>query len=207
MTRRATASALGITLALGVGLTGCSSTAASTAASTPALAGGRPTVTAESTTSANVPAPTASIAPASKSTQAAPTGAVPDACGLVTERDATAELGADPGRGKPFSSHGSTQCQYGSYQSVFLLVNLTPTNGRAGYDNLRKARKPGAAVTVADLTGVGDRAFQVSERNTAGIFFNQGDAVVAVSLTIATATSPPLAHTLALAKLAAGRLG
>ena len=85
-------------------------------------------------------------------------------------------------------------------------MNITPTNGRAGYDLIRSHRKPGSAVTVADVPGVGDRAFQVSARNTAGIFFTKGDAVVAVSVTIQRATTPPLARAVGLAKIAAARL-
>ncbi len=128
------------------------------------------------------------------------------ACALVTEQDATSVLGKDPGPGSTFASHGSTQCQYGSYQSTFLLVNLTPTQGKAGYDLIRHNRQLDSQISVVDIAGVGDRAFEVSQRNTAGIYVNKGDAVITISLSIQTATSPPHASALALAKIAASRV-
>ncbi len=136
---------------------------------------------------------------------AAPGGAT-IACALVTEQDATAALGKDPGPGSKFESHGSTQCQYGSAQTAFLLVNLTPSHGRAGYDHIHNNPSGRATVHVVDLTGVGDRAFEVAQHNSVGIVFSKGDAVVAVSLLIRAATSPPAGQALALAKIAASRL-
>ena len=201
-----------LALTLCAALTGCSSSTsgsgrpdatASPGSSSAATRG--PASSPAATTSATTPATTA------EPTTAAPTTAAVDvatheACGLITEKDVTTALGADPGPGSRFANHGATQCQYGSYQTEFLLVNLTPTQGRAGYDMLRQNRRPGGQTTVADIGGVGDRAFEVSAHNTAGIFFTKGDVLIAVSLTIQRASTPPRASALALAKLAASRL-
>jgi hypothetical protein len=161
----------------------------------------------DSNSAPSMPASTVSTVSATGATTAAPLPAgAAVACTLVTEKDAAAALGKDPGPGSAFSSHGSTQCQYGSYQTAFLLVNLTPSHGRAGYDLIRSNRKLGTQVSVVTIAGVGDRAFEISEHNTAGIYFNKGDAVVVVSVSMQTATSPPQGPALALAKIAASRL-
>lgn len=196
-------------VALCAALTGCSSTTSGAGSPGATAAPGANSTPATRPTSAAATTPTAPTAAAP--TLAAPTTgatgvAAPQACALITEHDVTAALGADPGPGSRFASHGATQCQYGSYQTEFLLVNLTPTQGRAGYDMLRNNRRPGGQTTVADITGVGDRAFEVSAHNTAGIFFTKGDALIAVSVTIQRASTPPRASALALAQLAASRL-
>jgi hypothetical protein len=181
-------------------LTACTSNPAIPAVTT----AGHSDTAATSSTSPGVAVPTSAARVAATSISAH--AASGTACALVTEKDVTAVLGVDPGKGSPFSSHGSTQCQYGSYGTQFVLVNLTPTHGVAGYDLIHKNRKLGAGMSVTDITGVGDRAFEVDARNTSGIYFNQGDAVMVVTVTIQTATTPPKAQTLTLAKTAAGRL-
>ena len=190
--------------AAAIGLAGCLLLAAcgsttSTRAAPPAT---NPT---SSATSSSPAAADSTTAPVGGNASAAPVGGT-SACALVTEPDATTALGKDPGAGSKFSSHGSTQCQYGSYQTAFLLVNLTPSQGRAGYDNVHNNPKLGQNVRVIDITGVGDRAFEISGPNTAGIYFTKGDALVVVSVSMQTATSPPKVAALALAKIAASRL-
>ena len=138
-------------------------------------------------------------------TAAADSGSATDACSLITQQEAGTAVGGDPGAGKPFSSHGVSQCQYGSYQSGFVLVNLTPTRGRAAYDLMRNRSKPGGEVHVADVAGVGDRAFGVTGPNTASIYFDKGDALVLVMVAINKASAPPKGQVLILAKTAAGR--
>ena len=149
------------------------------------------------------------------STQAASTGppavassaaAVTSACALVTEKEVGTALGADPGKGSPFSSHGASQCQYGSYQTAFVLVNLNPTMGKAAYDHMRTNPKISEAGAVADIAGVGDRAFGISGHNTASIYINTGDTLVLVMVEIRSAASPPTGQARALAAIAAGRL-
>ncbi len=158
------------------------------------------------TRSSPAAAPTRTTSTSVVTTPPAAPGGATTACVLVTEQDATAALGKDPSPGTKFDSHGSTQCQYGSAQSAFLPVNLTPSHGRGGYDHIHNNPSGRATAHFVDLTGVGDRAFEIAQRNTAGIFFNKGDAVVAVSLSIRAATSPPAGQAVALAKIAASRL-
>jgi hypothetical protein len=144
--------------------------------------------------------------PASTAPTAATVSADAHACALITEKDTGTALGSDPGHGSKFSSHGSSQCQYGNYETGLVLVNLTPTRGRAGYDLMRKNPKLGHTVDVAAVSGVGDRAFEITGPNTASIYFDKGDALVLVMVTIRKATSPPKGQVLALAKTAAGRI-
>jgi hypothetical protein len=132
-------------------------------------------------------------------------GSAADACALVTEHEVGAAIGADPGAGKAFASHGSSQCQYGSYQSGFVLVNLTPSRGRAGYDLMHNNPKLGQTINVADIAGIGDRAFEVTGPNSASIYFDKGDALILVTVEIPTATAAPKSQALALAKAAVGR--
>ena len=86
------------------------------------------------------------------------------ACAVGGER--TPAAGSEVG--SAFASHGSTQCQYGSYQTQFLLVNLTPSRGRAGYAMMRSHQRAGQPVKAVDVPGVGDQAFEVSAPHTAG---------------------------------------
>jgi hypothetical protein len=134
-----------------------------------------------------------------------PAGATTQACGLVTEQEVRIAIGANPGAGQPFSSHGSTQCQFGSYQSGFVLVNLTPSHGVAGYDLMHKNPKVSPSGHVADLAGVGDRAFEITAPHTASIYFDKGDVLVLVMVETQK-VAPPVAQVLSLAKSAAGRI-
>ena len=104
------------------------------------------------------------------------------------------------------TSHGSSQCQHGTYQTAFVLVNLTPSQGKAAYDLMHSNPNLGHAVVVADVAGLGDRAFELSGPNTASVYFDKGDVLVLVMVEIRTATSPPQGQALALAKTAANRV-
>jgi hypothetical protein len=145
-------------------------------------------------------------APAPAPGSASPVSDAVSACSLATEAEVADVLGEDPGAGLPISSHGATQCQFGEYQSAFVLINLLPSQGRTSYDNFRKDPHVGDAGTVADVDGVGDRAFSVAGPMTASIFFNEGDAMVVVLVAIHGAASSPMDQALSLAKLAAGRV-
>lgn len=114
-------------------------------------------------------------------------------------------IGANPGAGQPFTSHGSSQCQFGSYQSGLVLANLTPTRGIAGYDLVHYNPKVSQSMHVVDITGVGDRAFETTAPHTASIYFDKGDALLLVMVETQT-LAPPVAQVLALAKSAAGRI-
>jgi hypothetical protein len=128
------------------------------------------------------------------------------ACSLVTEADIAAVLTVDPGAGRPVSSHGATQCQYGDYQSQFVLVNVTPSQGKASYDHCRNDPHISDGGTVADVSGVGDQAFSIASPMTGSIYFTKGDALVLVMVEIFGAASSPMDQVLTLATLAAGRV-
>lgn len=128
------------------------------------------------------------------------------ACALVTEKDIITTLGADLGQGSPFTSHGSSQCQYGTYETQFVLVNLTPSHGNAAYARMRNNAKITGAGTVISVVGVGDQAFGFSAPHTTSIYFDKADALVLVSVENHTASSTLAAQTLTLSKKAASRL-
>jgi hypothetical protein len=153
--------------------------------------------------------PASSVAPTAPASTIATSAAAPaagtTACALVTEQEVRAALGTDPGPGRAFTSHGASQCQYGTYQTAFVLVNLTPSQGRAAYDLMHNTSL-GHAVVVADVGGLGDRAFEISGPNTASVYFDKGDALVLVMVEIRIATAPPKGQALALAMTAANRI-
>ena len=125
----------------------------------------------------------------------------------MTQNEVGAVLGADPGPGTAISSHGASQCQYGSYQTKFALVNLNPTLGRASFALMHKDPKlHNAQLHTVEVSGVGDQAIEISGPGSAGIYFTKGDAFVVISVEIPAASSPPVDQALALAKLAASRL-
>ena len=82
-------------------------------------------------------------------------------------------------------------------------MNLTPTRGRAGYDLMHSNPK---LAHVTNVSGIGDRAFEMIGPNTASVYFDKGDALVLVMVSSLAATSPPKAEVLALAKAAASRM-
>ena len=186
-------------------LAACGSTAAAAKTDVPAV---QPTASA--TTTAASDAPTTSVTPtdpaSTDATPAADPAAGGTACTLVTEQEVGAALGKDPGPGSPFTSHGSSQCQYGTFQTAFVLVNLNPSLGKPFYDHARNDPKVSQAGAGADVAGVGDRAFGIFGHGTASIYFNKGDALVLVMVEIRAATSPPKAQALALVTIAAGRV-
>ena len=206
--RSIAAAALTIAALLLAGCSSGSATGKSNAANLPSQsASAEVATTAASSTSQAATAVASSVGSSSTTTSSAdPVGALPAACRLITENDVSAAMGADPGSGRPFSSHGSTQCQYGSYQKQFVLVNLNPTRGRAAFDLMHNNPKlHNAKLHAVDVSGVGDRALGISGPGTSSIYFNKGDALVVISVAIRTAPSPN-AQALSLAKIAASRL-
>ncbi len=201
---RRTLAAAAAGVAASLVLAACSSSAPAPAVSTDTSA---VQATASGTT---LTTPAASVAPTDPATTDATPAAAPaagvTACALVTEQEVGTALGTDPGAGSAFTSHGASQCQYGTYATAFVLVNLTPTQGKAAYDHMHSSPNLSQAGVVADLAGLGDRAFEISGPNTASIYFDKGDALVLVMVEIRTATSPPKAQVLALAKTAANRI-
>ncbi len=195
--------------AAALAITGCVLLAAC-GSSAPAAQTGAPAVPATASVTPNVsvaPTDPASTDPASTApTPAADPSSGGTACTLVTEQEVAAVLGKDPGPGSPFTSHGASQCQYGSFQTAFVLVNLNPSQGKPFYDHAHSDQKLSQAGTVSDVAGVGDRAFGIFGHGTASIYFNKGDALVLVMVAIRTASVPPKAQAVALATTAAGRV-
>jgi hypothetical protein len=151
-----------------------------------------------SSTSAAVVANTVA-APITTIPSTGPDGAT-SACALVTENDVTSTIGTDPGKGSAFSSHGATQCQYGSFSTEAVLVNLLPSLGKLSYDHILKDSK----AHFRQIAGIGDGALENSGPHSDTIYFTKGDALVLVG--ISTATSPTKGAALALAKIAASRV-
>jgi len=147
---------------------------------------------------------------AGASSSAAPSSAAgpsdTDACTLITEQDVTDTLGSDPGPGTPISNKGASQCQYGSYATQAVLVNVTPSQGKLAFDNFRNDPHTADAGTVVDVDQIGDRAFEVGSHGSAGIFFIKGDVLVVVSVVVLTDATPPMDQAVALAKTAASRI-
>lgn len=120
------------------------------------------------------------------------------ACALVTEKDVFTAQGADPGKGSAFSSHGATQCQYGSYATRVVFVNVLPARGAVTFDHLFITRKADAV----PLSGLGDEALERSDGHSDTIYFTEGDTLVFIG--ISSQTAPRKGMALALAKVAAG---
>jgi len=87
-----------------------------------------------------------------------------------------------------------------------VLVNLTPTQGAAAYDLLYARKKPGGALVLSDVAGLGDRAFEIVGPSTASIYVDKGGALVLVMVEIRAATSAPTTQALALARTATERV-
>ena len=162
----------------------------------------KPAARTHSNTTSSTSAAAAANTSAAPITATSPTGpgGATSACALVTEKDVTSTIGTDPGKGSAFSSHGATQCQYGSFPTEVVLVNLLPSLGKLSYDHLLKDPN----VHAVEIAGVGDRALEHSDPHTDAIYFTKGDALFYVG--ISTQTSPARGGALALAKIAAGRL-
>ncbi len=136
---------LASTLVLGALVTACAGTAANAA----------PTVqtpTAPPSGNANA---AASDAPATTTTTAAT-----DACAIITEQEATAFLGIDPGAGMSTGTADVPACAYGGS----LTISLVLTDGAAQYA-AGKAAAQGSGKSQ-DLTGVGDQAYAFIVANT-----------------------------------------
>lgn len=182
-------------LAVSLLLTACNS---STSAASPTTAAGRPS-SASASPSGPASAINASV-PVTVQTKGAAS-----ACSLITEADVARIVGADPGKGRAFRSHGATQCQYGSLPKQILLVNVTPGLGRAAYDQIRNNPNlsAGNKLSVTKVAGIGDEAFELSGPHTDAVYFTNGAALVVVGFS--SGTSPPKGGARALAKIGAGR--
>jgi hypothetical protein len=114
-----------------------------------------------------------SAAPAS----ATPTAHAPaDACTIVTEQDASAALGSDPGPGVPDAQSGVTACTYGTAPSM-VSVHVSPA-GKAEFDQMHG--QPIEGTTAVDLSGIGDAAFGAFKDPVAAIAFYRGSSYVSI---------------------------
>lgn len=108
---------------------------------------------------ASVPADTSAPAASDASTPA--TGAV-DACALITEQDAAAFLGSDPGPAAQTGTMAAPACAYGAS----LTIAIVPTDGAAMYATTKAAMQ--GSGKAQDLPGVGDAAYVFIVANTIG---------------------------------------
>ena len=129
-------------------------------------------------------------------------------CLVVTEQEATAALGADPGPGQetPPGATGNGTCVYGSAQSVVRLAVDSSGVGKAIYDGDKSTVSGANAALVVDVPGVGDAAFETpSGASATTIYFFKGTTFVEITLGIPTG-EPPKDKTIRLATNAAGRV-
>jgi hypothetical protein len=108
------------------------------------------------------PAPTSAAGAATEpaGTSAAPAAGAIDACAIITEAEATAFLGSDPGAGVDTGSAASPACAYGGS----LTLGVEPTDGQAQYATTKAAMQGSGSAT--DLPGVGDSAYVFIVANT-----------------------------------------
>lgn len=162
-----------------------------------------------------------SVAPVSTAVTEAAVGGTPDAtevnsvaaavganeaCSLVTEQEAGAALGADPGPGIQTALEGTaTACTYRAGGST-LQFSLTLSGGKTTYDEEHAKIPSAAASLISDMTGIGDNAFGQFQGPRGAINFDKGDALVVIGLNLAGATDPPRDQLTVLATAAAGRI-
>jgi hypothetical protein len=150
----------------------------------------------------------------------APLAAAIDPCTLITQDEAKAAMGADPGAGKPAA--GTPACTYGSPGSQtgggYMLVADADVSHVPGFDNFNKdtartkiqetiAKNGG---TLTETSGIGDWGFMVlgasGKAAASYIFFVKGSIYVSIVL-IPSSTTPATGDVMTgLAKLAADRV-
>jgi hypothetical protein len=94
------------------------------------------------------------------SAASAPTTTSIDACALITEQEATAFLGRDPGPGTNTGSASAPACAYGGS----LTIGVEPIDGKAVYATTKAAMQ--ASGKAQNLSGVGDAAYVFIVANT-----------------------------------------
>jgi hypothetical protein len=206
--RPAAAAAL---IASGLLLAACNRSGSSAHVNAPDTVSGSRATSSSSTATSPAPAiartPLATTSPARDASATSHVAAARvTACSLLTERDVTSVVGADLGKGSATERDEASQCLYGSYQNQVLLVNVIRSRGKADFAHARTdphlIQIPGSR--VADVSGLGDRAFELSAPHTDALYFTKGDALIIVAFS--TRTAPLTGAALALAKIAASRL-
>lgn len=121
-------------------------------------------------------APTQTKAVVSSSAPAASTSAI-NACALITEQEATAFLGSDPGPGMDTGSADSPACAY----DASLTIGIDPTGGKARFD-LDTSSIQGSA-NGHTLSGVGDAgAVTIVANSIAAMEILKGSMVLTINV-------------------------
>jgi hypothetical protein len=110
---------------------------------------------------AQASAPVQASAPAATNAAPPAAGAI-DACALITEQEATAFLGSDPGPAAQTGTADAPACAYGGS----LTISVDPKDGASQYA-LTKAAMQGSG-KAQDLPGVGDSAYAFVVADTIG---------------------------------------
>lgn len=135
-----------------------------------------PTATAQASAPTSTSEPGAASAPAAAAT-AAPVGGAIDACAIITEKEATAFLGVDPGPGTDTGSATAPACSYGGS----LTIGVEPTDGQARYATTKAAMQ--GSGKAQELPGVGDAAYVFIVANTiADMEILKGTALLSVHI-------------------------
>ena len=113
----------------------------------------------QGSTPAQPSAPAQASAPESSGASAPSTTAI-GACALITEQEATAFLGSDPGPGTNTGSPASPACAYGGS----LTIGVEPTDGQARFATIKAAMQ--ASGKAQNLSGVGDAGYVFVVANT-----------------------------------------
>ena len=87
-----------------------------------------------------------------------------------------------------------------------MLVNVTPSQGKAAFALMRNNPKVSDAGVVSEIAGLGDQAFEIDGPHTASIYFGKGDALFLVSVVTPAKSASPKGQVLALAKTLADRV-
>jgi hypothetical protein len=196
-----TKSALLLSAAAVLALSGCSTSSGGSRAAT------------ASTATTQLPAPNASGATKASETKAsdgssssAPAASAPlHACVLVGEQDATTALGADPGVGKEDTQNGdfggNSTCVY-AVPAGGIQVTASSIAGKALCDGSRKSNS-------VDVLGIGDKAFETadtsaSREDTVYVIKGATCLIITIEAPASAGSAKPLV--VALAKNAAGRV-
>jgi hypothetical protein len=156
-----------LVLVLGLVLAACSGTSAAPTAAPTVAPGGQAGASAAPGGGA-----TQSSAPAASTGSAAAI----DACALVTEQQATAFLGSDPGPGVSTGTPDAPGCFYGS-----LGILVAPTDGQAEYTTKTSALQ--GTANFQTISGVGDGAGATIVANTvADMEFFKGNVGISVEV-------------------------
>lgn len=144
------------------------------------------------------PQPAGSAAPDQASPAAATDSPAADAgnmhpCAVVTEQEATAALGADPGPGQetPPGVTGLGTCVYGAASSVVRVSIDSSGAGKTIYDSDHSTVSDSIGALAVDVPGVGDGAFQApSGASQTTIYFYKGTTFVEITVGVPTGEAP-----------------